>query len=135
MSGKTPIFLAAMGAGLAQAQGAMKASFTQYGGCSASSVACGQNYDSMYSAAVNEAWYGAAPGEGAGPGCGKCYKLTVTQTGWDEQAVPNAGHSIVVAVDNLCPRKSCSHRLGRVDGTHPLTRLGVQVMATRSIAA
>jgi hypothetical protein len=41
-------------------------------------------------------------GAGAGPGCGTCWKLTI-QTNSSGGKVSNAGNSIVVMVDNLCP--------------------------------
>lgn len=47
--------------------------------------------------------FGAGPGEGKGPACGTCYRLTVETDAQSGNAVPNAGSSIVVKVNNLCP--------------------------------
>jgi len=46
--------------------------------------------------------YGAAPGAGAGPACGTCWKL-VGETDSSGNALSNAGTSIVVMINNLCP--------------------------------
>lgn len=47
--------------------------------------------------------FGAGPGQGKGPACGTCYRLTVETDATNGNAVPNAGSSIVVKVNNLCP--------------------------------
>jgi hypothetical protein len=57
-----------------------------------------------YSAAVSQNVYGAGPGDGAGPACGTCYKLTI-ETDSSGNSVSNAGNSIIVQVNNLCPCK------------------------------
>lgn len=46
--------------------------------------------------------FGVGPGAGAGPACGTCWKLT-GQTDSSGNALSNAGTSIVVMVNNLCP--------------------------------
>jgi len=71
---------------------------------------------------VSQNLYGAGPGQGAGPACGTCCKppfcnehngwetdpspgkLTI-QTNSSGQKVSNAGNSIVVKINNLCPGK------------------------------
>ena len=53
-----------------------------------------------YTAAISQRQFGVGPGAGAGPACGHCWELTVTQ-GPNGQAVPQK--SIKVKVDNLCP--------------------------------
>jgi hypothetical protein len=55
-----------------------------------------------YAVAISEFYYGAGPGDGAGPGCGKCWKLTADKDS-SGNALSNAGNSIVVKVTNLCP--------------------------------
>jgi hypothetical protein len=62
-----------------------KASFTEYGSgdqngsgnCNTDTTACGFYTDPGYSAAASQNLYGAGPGEGAGPACGTCYRLTI----------------------------------------------------------
>lgn len=56
-----------------------------------------------YAAAVSQNLFGAGPGQGAGPACGTCYRLTIETDASTGARVPNAGDSIVVMVDNLCP--------------------------------
>ncbi|KFY09759.1 hypothetical protein V492_05359 [Pseudogymnoascus sp. VKM F-4246] len=64
---------------------ALKASFTEYGegdsmgspNCATAVNACGEP-GGGFTAALSQAQFGAGPGEGAGPACGTCYKLTVT---------------------------------------------------------
>lgn len=55
-----------------------------------------------FAAAVSQNLYGVGPGQGAGPACGTCYRLTI-ETDQGGSPVPNAGSSIVVMVNNLCP--------------------------------
>lgn len=55
-----------------------------------------------FAAAVSQNLYGASAGQGAGPACGTCYRLTI-ETDQAGKSVPNAGSSIVVMVNNLCP--------------------------------
>lgn len=55
-----------------------------------------------FAAAVSQNLYGAGPGQGPGPACGTCYRLTV-ETDQGGSPVPNAGSSIVIMVNNLCP--------------------------------
>lgn len=110
-----------------------KASFTEYGStdtwgsgnCNVNTAACGfYTYVSTtpspspkfpqliltplqpgYSAAVSQNVFGVGPGAGAGPGCGTCWKLTI-ETDSSGNAVSNAGNSIIVQVNNLCPGKT-----------------------------
>ncbi|KYG46753.1 glycoside hydrolase family 45 protein [Acidomyces richmondensis BFW] len=87
-----------------------KASFTEYGtgdqngspNCNTASTACGFYTSPGYSAAVSQNLYGAGPGQGAGPACGTCWRLTI-ETDSSGNTVSNAGNSIVVKVTNLCP--------------------------------
>jgi len=51
---------------------------------------------------VSQNEFGVGPGAGAGPACGKCFKLTA-KTDSSGKALSNAGNSIVVQVTNLCP--------------------------------
>lgn len=89
------------------------ASFTEYGSgdqngsgnCNVATTACGFYTSPGYSAAVSQNLYGAGPGEGAGPACGTCYRLTV-ETDSSGNTLSNAGNSIVVQVTNLCPGES-----------------------------
>ncbi|KAK5128308.1 hypothetical protein LTR85_002975 [Meristemomyces frigidus] len=93
----------------ASAQG-YSASFTEYGStddngsgnCNVATTACGYYTSPGYSAAVSQNEFGVGPGEGAGPACGTCWKLTI-ETDSSGNAVSNAGNSIVVKVTNLCP--------------------------------
>ena len=74
--------------------GGSTASFTQYGPCHRTSVACGWYSSSGYNAAISQAVYGGGPGSGASRECGVCWRLT-----------PNApdANEIVVKVNDLCP--------------------------------
>ncbi|OBT72268.1 hypothetical protein VF21_07963 [Pseudogymnoascus sp. 05NY08] len=86
---------------------ALKASFTEYGAgdsmgspnCATSINACGEP-GGGYTAALSQSQFGAGPGDGAGPACGTCYKLTVT-TDLSGHAVTE--NSVTVRVNNLCP--------------------------------
>ncbi|KAJ4408038.1 hypothetical protein N0V82_009777 [Gnomoniopsis sp. IMI 355080] len=71
--------------------------------CNSNKAACGFYTYPGFSAAVSQNLFGAAAGAGAGPACGTCYKLTVQTDAASGAAVPNAGSSIVVMVNNLCP--------------------------------
>ncbi|KAK4550234.1 hypothetical protein LTR36_003201 [Oleoguttula mirabilis] len=87
-----------------------KASFTEYGSgddlnsgnCNVATTACGFYTSPGYAAAVSQNEFGVGPGQGAGPACGTCWKLTI-ETDSSGNAVSNAGNSIVVQVTNLCP--------------------------------
>ncbi|KAI9699928.1 MAG: hypothetical protein M1820_006990 [Bogoriella megaspora] len=100
-------FAAALGAAQAQTY---KASFTEYGSsdsngsgnCNVNTVACGFFSANSYQAAASQNLFGVGPGAGAGPACGKCYKLTA-QTDSSGNKLSNAGNSITVQVNNLCP--------------------------------
>ena len=46
--------------------------------------------------------FGVGPGAGAGPACGECWKLT-GETDSSGNPLTNAGTSIVVMINNLCP--------------------------------
>ena len=74
--------------------GGSVASFTQYGGCRRSSVACGWYSDSGYNAAISQAVYGGGTGSGATGQCGVCWRLTPDGPGASE---------IVVKINDLCP--------------------------------
>ncbi|PSK42377.1 hypothetical protein B9Z65_4291 [Elsinoe australis] len=95
--------------GLTAAQ-TYKASFTHYGAgdsfgspnCNTNTAACGFYTKPGYSAAVSQNLFGVGPGAGAGPACGTCYKLTAN-TDSSGNKLSNAGNSIVVQVNNLCP--------------------------------
>ena len=74
------------------------ASFTSYTGCGSNgkeiaivtiitcnshrisqiTVACGITGGGLHTAALNQLNFGAGPGQGAGPGCGRCFQLTGT---------------------------------------------------------
>ena len=58
--------------------------------CAKTANACG-GHAGGYTAAISQNMFGAGPGQGAGDGCGHCWRV---ETG---------GKSIVVTVDNLCP--------------------------------
>ncbi|KAL9112952.1 MAG: hypothetical protein Q9227_002816 [Pyrenula ochraceoflavens] len=93
-----------------------KASMTFYGStdtwgsgnCQVSTTACGfytsgtMSGNTGFVAAVSQNEFGVGPGAGAGPACGTCWKLT-GQTDSNGAALANAGNSIVVMVNNLCP--------------------------------
>lgn len=87
-----------------------KASFTHYGAgdtfgspnCNTNTAACGFYTYPGYSAAVSQNVFGVGPGAGAGPACGTCWRLT-GQTDSSGNKLSNAGTSIVVMVNNLCP--------------------------------
>ncbi|KAF2224161.1 RlpA-like double-psi beta-barrel-protein domain-containing protein-containing protein [Elsinoe ampelina] len=88
----------------------LKASFTQYGAgdtfgspnCNTNTAACGFYTSPGYSAAASQNLFGVGPGAGAGPACGTCYRLTAN-TDSSGNRLSNAGNSIVVQVNNLCP--------------------------------
>ena len=90
-----------------------KASFTHYGAgdgwgspnCNTNTAACFFYTQPGFSAAVSQNLYGAGPGQGQGPGCGTCWKLT-GQTDSSGNKLSNAGTSIVVMINNLCPADS-----------------------------
>ena len=87
-----------------------KASFTHYGAgdsfgspnCNTNTAACGFFTSPGFSAAVSQNLFGVGPGAGAGPACGECWKLT-GETDSSGNALSNAGTSIVVMINNLCP--------------------------------
>lgn len=72
------------------------------GNCNTNTAACFFYTQPGFSAAVSQNLYGAGPGDGQGPGCGTCWKIT-GQTDSSGNALSNAGNSIVVMVNNLCP--------------------------------
>jgi len=87
-----------------------KASFTHYGAgdsfgspnCNTNTAACAFYTYPGFSAAVSQNLFGVGPGAGAGPACGTCWKL-VGETDSSGNQLSNAGTSIVVMVNNLCP--------------------------------
>jgi len=89
-----------------------KASFTEYGegdsfgspNCQTASAACGfyTTGATGYSAAVSQNEFGVGPGGGAGPACGTCWRLTA-ETDSSGNTLSNAGNSIIVKINNLCP--------------------------------
>jgi len=96
-----------------------KASFTEYGAgdqnnsgnCNVATTACGYYTSPGYSAAASQNIFGAKTGQGAGPGCGTCWKLTAST---DSSGNKICGtKSIVVKVTNLCPGKHCDCRCMR----------------------
>ncbi|KAF2092677.1 hypothetical protein NA57DRAFT_62202 [Rhizodiscina lignyota] len=84
--------------------------FTWYGtgdqngspNCNSNTVACGFYTFPGYAAAVSQNLYGAGPGQGIGPACGTCWRLTI-DTDMNGNTLKNSGNSIVVIVNNLCP--------------------------------
>ncbi|KAH9827896.1 putative endoglucanase v-like protein [Teratosphaeria destructans] len=116
--------------------GSYAATFTVYGvgdangsGDCNKAGACGTKFaPESYSAAVSQSLFGVGPNQGAGPACGKCYRITIgtrrqtpSQSVMSVQAdssacvendatsgkrLPNAGNSLVIKVKDLCPRKS-----------------------------
>lgn len=72
------------------------------GNCNTNTAACFFYTKPGFSAAVSQNLYGAGPGAGQGPACGTCWKIT-GQTDSSGNALSNAGNSIVVMVNNLCP--------------------------------
>ena len=88
----------------------LKSSFTFYGAgdtfgspnCNTNTAACGFFTQPGFSAAASQNLFGVGPGAGAGPGCGTCWQLTA-ETDSSGNALSNAGNSIVVMVNNLCP--------------------------------
>lgn len=99
---------------LAALASAEKASFTHYGGgdsrgspnCATAINACGNpgQYGVQYTAALSQRQFGAGPGEGAGPACGTCYRITIDT---DLRGNPVQERSITVVVNNLCPIQVC----------------------------
>lgn len=55
-----------------------------------------------YSAAVSQNLYGAGPGQGSGPACGKCLRV-VGMRDSSGNTLSNAGVTITVMINNLCP--------------------------------
>jgi hypothetical protein len=88
-----------------------KASFTQYGkgdsfgsgSCNTATAACGFYNKPGFNAAVSQNLFGVGSGKGAGPACGSCWRLT-PKTDSSGHALHGA-HSIVVKVNNLCPKE------------------------------
>lgn len=72
------------------------------GNCNTNTAACFFYTQPGFSAAVSQNLYGVGPGAGQGPGCGTCWKLTA-ETDSSGNALSNAGNSIVVMINNLCP--------------------------------
>ncbi|KAI9655753.1 MAG: hypothetical protein M1821_005188 [Bathelium mastoideum] len=70
------------------------------GTCNTNTAACGFFTNPGFSAAVSQNLYGAAPGAGAGPICGACWRLNATTNPYNGADI---GTSIVVKVNNLCP--------------------------------
>jgi len=70
--------------------------------CNTNTAACAFYTYPGFSAAVSQNVYGVGPGAGAGPACGTCWKL-VGETDSSGNPLSNAGTSIVVMVNNLCP--------------------------------
>jgi len=58
-----------------------------------------------YSAAVSQNLFGVGDQQGPGPGCGVCWKLT-GETDSSGNTLSNAGTSIIVMINNLCPADS-----------------------------
>lgn len=87
-----------------------KATFTVYGSgdannspnCQTAGNACGFYSSPGFAAAASQNLFGVAGGQGAGPACGTCWKL-VGETDSSGNALSNAGTSIVVMINNLCP--------------------------------
>ncbi len=87
-----------------------KTSVTHYGAgdtfgspnCNTNTAACFFFTKPGFSAAVSQNLYGAGPGQGQGPGCGTCWRIT-GQTDSSGNPMSNAGTSVVVMVNNLCP--------------------------------
>ncbi|KAI9809435.1 MAG: hypothetical protein M1827_006872 [Pycnora praestabilis] len=87
-----------------------KATFTHYGSgdsfgspnCQTATAACGFYTSPGYSAAASQNLFGKGPGQGAGPACNTCYRLT-GQTDSSGNKLANGNPSIVVKVNNLCP--------------------------------
>jgi len=75
--------------------------------CNTLTNACGDYTSPGYAAAVSQNLYGVGPGAGAGPACNTCWKLTA-ETDSSGNKLSNAGNSIVVKVNNLCPGKCYS---------------------------
>ena len=73
------------------------------GNCNTNTAACFFYTKPGFSAAVSQNVYGAGPGQGQGPACGTCWRIT-GQTDSSGNKLSNAGNSIVVMVNNLCPR-------------------------------
>ncbi len=69
--------------------------------CNTATAACGFYNNPGYNAAISQNFYGAGPGQGAGPACNTCWLLT-PQTDSSGNAL-NGAHAIVVKINNLCP--------------------------------
>lgn len=109
-----------------------KASFTHYGAgdtfgspnCNTNTAACAFYTWPGYSAAASENLFGVGPGAGAGPACGTCWKIT-GQTDSSGNRLSNAGTSIVVMVNNLCPKQG--NPLCSQDGLSGTNQYGANV--------
>ena len=91
--------------------------------CNIATSACGWYNNPGYNAAVSENLYGVGPGGGAGETCGKCYQLTATS---DQAGNPlSSGGSIIVKVNNLCPK--AGNPLCSQDGLSGTNQYGANV--------
>ncbi|KAF2228589.1 glycoside hydrolase family 45 protein [Viridothelium virens] len=109
----TPLFLTLLllsaGHRLVNAGTTYNSTFTFYGSgdsrgdgtCNTNTAACGFFTNPGFSAAISQNLYGAAPGAGAGPQCGTCWRLTAQTNPYNQRAIGTA--PIVVKVNNLCP--------------------------------
>ncbi|GMF81876.1 hypothetical protein F9C07_2111199 [Aspergillus flavus] len=85
-----------------------KATFTLYSEgdtrgsphCAMTTNACGQPNQSGISAALSQAQYSLAAGQGVSPECGTCWEITVTS---DMSGNPIKEKTIKVTLNNLCP--------------------------------
>lgn len=103
------------------------ASFTMYTGCGAPGafgitsssfhsyriIACGRSATG-FTAALSQLSFGAAPGEGAGDACGRCFTLTGTADPFSP-SFKGPFHSIVVKVTDLCPVQGNAEWCGQTE--------------------
>ncbi|KAB8201324.1 RlpA-like double-psi beta-barrel-protein domain-containing protein-containing protein [Aspergillus parasiticus] len=103
-----------------------KATFTLYGegdtrgspNCATNVNVCGQPNQSGITAALSQAQYGLAPGQGTSPDCGTCWKITITS---DLSGNPVEEKTAKITVNNFCPMYSnpiCNTPNEYDDGIH-----------------
>lgn len=71
--------------------------------CNTATAACGWYSNPGFNAAASQNLFGVGPGAGAGPGCGKCFRVTAKTDPYDGGKALTGTKSIVVKINNLCP--------------------------------
>jgi hypothetical protein len=81
------------------------------------SAACGVNFTSGFTAAVNELAFGA--NSSFGDACGRCFQITATEDPFDPSYQGPFGNTIIVKVNNLCADHPAEHHWCNQTVSHP----------------